>query len=95
MQALLDADTRMQPWVNKAIAIIDRCYASKGFGTKATIVGEITMHADARPDVDVKSLPPTLAGVVACATGDLMRNKMPLFTGPEGQHHTLKVRFTP
>jgi hypothetical protein len=95
MQALLDADTRMQPWVDKAMAIVERCYVSKGFGTSATIVGVVTMHPNARPDVDVTSLPPTLAAVVACATGDLMRNRMPLFTGPEGQRHTLKIRFTP
>ena len=95
MQALLDDDPRMQPWVDKAMAIIEVCYASKGGGTSATMSGVVTMHKDARPDVDVTSLPPSLAGVVACATGDLMRNRMPLFSGPEGQRHTLKVRFSP
>jgi hypothetical protein len=95
LQALLDADTRMQPWADKAMPIIERCYTSKGLGTKATIVGVVTMHPNERPDVDLTSLPPTLSGVVACATGDLMRNRMPLFTGPEGQRHTIKVHFTP
>jgi hypothetical protein len=93
MQALLDADTRMQPWVEKVVAVADRCYQSKGMGSSATIVVDVTMHKNARPDADVRSLPPTLAGVVACATGDLMRTKMPLFTGPEGERHTVKIRF--
>jgi hypothetical protein len=93
MQTLLDADTRMQPWVEKVVAVADRCYKSKGMGSSATIVVDVTMHKNARPDADVRSLPPTLAGVVACATGDLMRTKMPLFTGPEGERHTLKIRF--
>jgi len=93
MQALLDADTRMQPWVEKVVAVADRCYKSKAMGSSATIVVDVTMHPNARPDADVRSLPPTLAGVVACATGDLMRTKMPLFTGPEGERHTLKIRF--
>jgi hypothetical protein len=93
MQALLDADTRMQPWVEKVVAVADRCYKSKAMGSAATIVVDVTMHPNARPDADVRSLPPTLAGVVACATGDLMRTKMPLFTGPEGERHTLKIRF--
>jgi hypothetical protein len=93
MQALLDADTRMQPWVEKVVAVADRCYKSKAMGSAATIVVDVTMHPNARPDADVRSLPPSLAGVVACATGDLMRTKMPLFTGPEGERHTLKIRF--
>ena len=93
MQALLDADTRMQPWVQKVVAVADRCYKSNGFGTTATIVVDVTMHKNARPDADMRSLPPTLAGVVGCATGDLMRTKMPLFTGPEGERHTLKINF--
>ena len=95
MQALLDDDDRMQPWVNKVIPVADRCYASKGGGANASIVVDVTMHENARPDADIRSLPPALAGVVACATGDLMRTKMPLFTGPEGQRHTLKIKFKP
>lgn len=94
MQALLDADTRMQPWINNVVAVADRCYKSKAMGTAATIVVDVTMHKNARPDADIKSLPGSLSGVVACATGDLMRAKrMPLFTGPEGERHTLKIRF--
>ena len=93
MQALLDADPRMQKWVDKVIAVADRCYQSKGGGASATIVVDVTMHKDARPDADIRSLPPSLAGVVACGTGDLMRTKMPLFCGPEGEHHTLKIKF--
>jgi hypothetical protein len=85
----------MQPWVQKVIAVADRCYASKGGGADASIVVDVTMHENARPDADIRSLPPGLAGVVACATGDLMRTKMPLFTGPEGQRHTLKIKFKP
>jgi hypothetical protein len=51
------------------------------------------MHANARPDPDVQSLPGELSGIVTCATGQLMRTKMPLFTGTEGESYTVKVRF--
>jgi hypothetical protein len=54
----------------------------------------ITMHVNARPDPDVKSVPAQLGGVVACATPELMRARPPLFTGPEGERHTVTVRFS-
>ncbi|MGD8862558.1 MAG: hypothetical protein PVI30_21285 [Myxococcales bacterium] len=98
MQSLLDADPRMQPWVNAVMRVADRCYAAqraKDASAGGTIVATATMHQNARPTVDIDTLPPALAGVVACATGDLMRNRMPLFTGPEGQRHRLQIRFTP
>lgn len=96
LQALLDADPRMQPWVDKVIAVIDRCYGSeRARSADAAGVVEIavTMHLNARPDADVKSVPPQLGGVVACATPELMRARPPLFTGPEGERHTLRIRF--
>ena len=87
----------MQPWINNVMRIIERCYErerSSNSAAEGAISVAITMHANARPDADVGALPPQLAGVFACASGDLMRTpRMPLFTGPEGQRHTLTVRF--
>jgi len=98
LQAALDLDPRMQPWANSVIQVIDSCY-TKELKSNASAAGviavRITMHSESRPDADVKSLPPALSGVVACATGGLMRTKMPLFTGKEGEKHDVNIRFTP
>jgi hypothetical protein len=97
LQALLDADPRMQPWLTKVMGVIDRCYASeRARSPEAAGVIElaITMHVNARPDADVKSVPPQLGGVVACATPELMRARPPLFTGPERERHIIRVRFS-
>jgi hypothetical protein len=97
MQALLDLDPRMQPWVNNVMRIIERCYErerASNSSAEGAISVAVTMHPNARPDADVGTLPPQLAGVFACASGDLMRApRMPLFTGPEGQRYTLRVHF--
>jgi hypothetical protein len=96
LQRWLDADTRMQPWLNKVMPVIDTCYGnvlSGNANAKGTISFRVTMHANARPDPDVQSLPGELSGIVTCATGQLMRIKMPLFTGTEGESYTVKVRF--
>jgi len=96
LQAWLDADTRMQPWVNQVMSVADRCYAnvrSQNADTKGVIVVRVTMHKDDRPDADIESLPPQLSGVVACATGDLMRTHMPLFTGTEGDKQSVRIGF--
>jgi hypothetical protein len=97
LQALLDGDPRMQPWLDKVIAIVDRCYARARGGSDAggTIVLQLTMHENARPDVDIESLPPPLSSVVACATGDLMRSRSPLFTSGEGERYTVELHFVP
>jgi hypothetical protein len=56
----------------------------------------LEMHANARPDADIASLPPALSGVVACGTSKLMRaGRMPLRTGKEGEKHAVSVKFTP
>jgi len=97
LQTLLDQDLRMQPWVNRVMAILDDCYAAeraKDATAQGAITVKVTMHLNARPDADVLSLPPALSGVVACATGKLLRaERMPLFTGPEGQTHQVAVHF--
>jgi hypothetical protein len=97
LQGLLDADPRMQPWVERVVAIIDRCYEaerSKNSMANGTIRVKVTMHQNARPDADVLALPPALSGVVACATGELLRTpRMPLFTGPEAEGHEVAVHF--
>jgi len=96
LQRWLDADTRMQPWLNKVIPVIDNCYGNvlkADAGASGTITFRVTMHKDARPDPDIQSLPGQLSGVVACATGQLMRARMPLFTGTEGESYTVRVKF--
>jgi hypothetical protein len=92
LQADLDADPRMQAWVDKVIAIADGCHA-KARANVGTIEAQITMHENARPDPDVRSLPPQLGSLVACATGQLMRTKMPLFTGREGTRYAVRIVF--
>jgi hypothetical protein len=96
MQELLNADPRMGPWAKQVVDIADKCYATErkqNPAVEGTIPVTVTMHKDERPDADPK-FPPQLSGVVACATGKLMRVKMPLFTGPEGQKHAVKIVFT-
>jgi hypothetical protein len=95
LQRWLDADLRMQPWLNRAVKVIDGCHASSTPNAEGTITFQLTMHMNSRPDADIKSLPAKLSGVVACATGQLMRNRMPLFTGTEGESYTVKVHFSP
>jgi len=96
LQRWLDADPRMQPWLSKVIPVIDRCYAgvrSRNPGASGTISFRVTMHRNARPSPDIESLPGQLSGVVTCATGQLLRTRMPLFTGNEGETHRVRVRF--
>ncbi len=96
LQSDLDRDPRMQPWVNQVVATIDRCYGGEAKSKAAgTIEVLVTMHENERPDADIKQLPPALSPIVACATGGLMRTKMPLFTGKEGSRYTVKLRFSP
>lgn len=92
LQADLDADPRMQSWVDKVVSIIDGCHANNR-GAKGTISTRVTMHENDRPDADILSLPGQLSSVVACATGSLMRVKMPLFTGREGTRHDVRIVF--
>jgi hypothetical protein len=97
LQALLDDDPRMQPWLDKVIAVADRCYGRARGDSNAggTIVLQLTMHENARPDVDIESLPAQLSSVVACATSDLMRSRSPLFTSGEGERYTVELHFEP
>jgi hypothetical protein len=96
LQHWLNADTRMQPWLNKVMPVIDGCYTQarkrmpKAAGT-ATL--RITMHENARPDIDIESVPPELGGMVACATAKLIRTRSPLFAGKEGDAYTVHVHF--
>jgi hypothetical protein len=99
MQELLDADTRMQPWLNNTMGTIEACYADvlkSNASASGTITFVLEMHKNARPDADITTLPPQLSGIVTCATGKLMRAaRMPLFTGDEGEKHTVRVKFSP
>jgi hypothetical protein len=98
LQRWLDADPRMQPWLTKVMNVIDGCYRGQ-LADRPNLAGAIrfklTMHENARPDADIEDLPSQLSGVVACATGQLMRARMPLFTGTEGERYTARVHFTP
>ena len=96
LQADLDADPRMQPFVNQVISVADKCYADarkSNPSAAGTIELVATMHSEARPDVDVRKSPTALANVVACGMGRLMSLKMPLFTGKEGQKYPIKIVF--
>lgn len=92
LQRDLDADPRMQSWLDRVFAVIDACHAKNRRAT-GTLEAAIVMHENARPDADIRALPPALSGVVACATGSLLRIKMPLFTGREGTRHIVRIRF--
>lgn len=93
LQADLDKDARMQPWANQVISVIDKCHTQNP-NAAGTIEVQITMHENARPDADIKKLPSELSPIVACATGGLMRTKMPLFTGTEGARYMVKINFS-
>jgi len=92
LQADLDKDPRMQPWVNQAVSVIDKCHTQQA-APAGTIEVLLTMHESARPTADIKKLPGALSQLVACATGGLMSKKMPLFTGKEGTRYTVKINF--
>jgi hypothetical protein len=92
LQNDLNADPRMQSWVDKVIAIVDGCHAKNRSATGA-ISTRITMHENERPDADILALPGPLSSVVTCATGALMRIKMPLFTGHEGTRYDVRIVF--
>lgn len=92
LQQDLDEDPRMQSWLDRVIAIADGCHA-QARGNRGTIEAVITMHENSRPDADVRSVPSQLGGVVACATGALLRTKMPLFTGREGARYVVRLHF--
>lgn len=96
LQSILDADPRMQPWLNQVMKVVDGCFASeqqRDAAAAGLVVVDIAMHKNARPDADIRVLPASLRGVVGCATGSLMRLRMPLFTSNEGDRFTLRVQF--
>ena len=92
LQADLDADPRMQAWLDQTFAVIDQCHARGGRG-RGTLEGALTMHESARPELALGSLPPALAPVVACASEALLRTRMPLFTGREGTRYPVRLIF--
>lgn len=97
LQAALDGDPRMQPWVKQVIAAADKCYANelkKNPLAAGVIEVRVTMHSEARPDAEPKKIPVVLTDVTMCVTIALTHMKMPLFTGKEGERHTVKVHFT-
>lgn len=96
LQHWLDADTRMQPWVNKVVSVADGCYErERKDNPKAAgvIPIKITMHENERPDADIGSVPSSLGAVIACGTTKLMGSRPPLFTGKEGESYTVKIHF--
>ena len=92
LQSDLDADPRMQGWLDQTFAIIDQCHASTG-RARGTLEGALTMHESARPELSLSSMPPALAQLVACASGELLRTRMPLFTGREGTRYPVRLIF--
>jgi hypothetical protein len=96
LQAWLDKDTRMEPWLGKVLKVIDACYASTRKSTpsaEGAIPIKLTMHENERPDADLGTVPSPLNGVVACATTKLLSARPPLFTGKEGEKYTVRVHF--
>jgi hypothetical protein len=92
----LAKDTRMTPWLKKGLSAASSCYTKQNDAKLAgTIVVNIVMHENDRPDASIQTLPGQLSGVFACVSGAMMKNRMPLFTGKEGQRYTAKVRFAP
>lgn len=98
LQHWLDEDDRMRPWLGKAVAVADTCYANvraDNPNASGEIAFVVTMHKNARPSGNVSSVSPGLNSIVMCATTRLMGVKMPLFTGTEGATYTVRARFTP
>ena len=98
LQHWLDEDDRMRPWLGKAMAVVDACYAERRASnptTGGTITFEVTMHKNARPSGRLVAADPSVSGIVMCATTRLYSIKMPLFTGDEGDRQTVRVRFQP
>jgi hypothetical protein len=98
LQGWLDADQRMRPWLAKAIAAADGCYVDQ-LHNDARLAGvvtfSLTMHQNARPTARVISLPAAFQGMVLCVTSNLIGEKMPLFTGKEGERYTVSVHLEP
>lgn len=98
LQHWLDEDDRMRPWLGKAVSVADSCYASERAddpSTSGVIALQVTMHENARPSGRVSSVSPAVSGIVMCATTRMLGVKMPLFTGKEGDTHTVRVHFEP
>lgn len=98
LQHWLDEDDRMRPWLGKAVNVADSCYAkvrADNPNASGEIAFVVTMHENARPSGKVSSVSPSISGIVMCATTRLLGVKMPLFTGTEGESHTVRVRFEP
>lgn len=98
LQRWLDEDDRMRPWLRKAVSVADACYASERAdapGASGVVALQVTMHENARPSGRVSSVSPAISGIVMCATTRMLGVKMPLFTGAEGESHTVRVRFDP
>jgi hypothetical protein len=98
LQAWLDADDRMRPWLGKAVAATDACYAELRHDNPSAggaVTFSVTMHKDARPSAAVGSLPAALRSLVPCVTSSLWSVRMPLFTGDEGARYEVSAHFDP
>lgn len=98
LQSWLDADDRMRPWLGKAVAIVDGCYARERAdnpNAAGSISFTVTMHENARPSGRPGAVEGPVRGIIMCATRQLMSIKMPLFTGKEGATYTVKAHFEP
>jgi hypothetical protein len=98
LQAFLDADDRMLPWLGKAVNAADECYArerEKNASAAGIITFQLTMHENARPSGRLGGASGAINGVVMCVTKRLIGVKMPLFTGTEGASYTVTVHFDP
>ncbi|HEY2733294.1 MAG TPA: hypothetical protein VGI70_04880 [Polyangiales bacterium] len=97
LQAYLDADPRMRPWLARAVATVDACYSelrAADPSAAGNVSIALTMHENARPSAEVESLPGPLKPLVLCVTSRMLSARMPLFTGDEGSRFSLRVRLT-
>lgn len=88
----------MRPWLSKAVNVADSCYAKAredDANAAGVIALNVTMHENARPSGGVSSVSGPIKSIVSCATMRLLGVKMPLFTGTEGETHTVRIRFDP
>ncbi|HEX4354865.1 MAG TPA: hypothetical protein VHZ95_18165 [Polyangiales bacterium] len=97
LQDYLDADSRLRPWLARAVATVDACYSelrSVDPSAAGSVSIALTMHKNARPSADIDSLPDPLKPLVLCVTARMMNVRMPLFTGDEGDSFKLRVRLS-
>ena len=98
LQGWLDADDRMRPWLGKAIAVADSCYAkvrADNPSASGEIAVQVTMHENARPSGRVASASPAVSGITMCATTRLLAVNFLFNDTATTEIYTVRVKFWP